>query len=121
LTGIWLKQHAHPADTLVVRGFEPQIYAGSGLHYTGRFFWTAFLTMSTRLYKRKAWLAEDLAALRNDPPRWAVTLTHSLRGIDSPAWFEKRGYVRRAGIGSFTVLELELPPSAAAKPASTSP
>jgi hypothetical protein len=88
-----------------VRGFEPEIYAISGRHYSGRFFWTTFLTAPTRAYKREQWLAEDLAELRRRPPRYAVTQSFQQSGLDSPLWFEQLGYSRRAEIGVFTVLE----------------
>jgi hypothetical protein len=105
LTGRWLAAHAHKGDTVAVRGFEPEIYATSGLHYTGRFFWTAFLTMPSRSYRRRELLREDYRALMRDMPRFVVALTGAPRGIDSPGWFEHRGYFRRVQIGSFTVLE----------------
>lgn len=103
--GVFLRTHALPGDTLVVRGFEPQIYARSGLHYTARFFWTAFLTMPTRRYRRDEWLAEDAEALRRNPPRWAVTLSHTPFGLDSAASFEHLGYSKRLVLENFTVLE----------------
>lgn len=105
LTGRWLAAHARDGDTLAVRGFEPEIYATSGLHYTGRFFWTAFLTMPSRKYRRAELLREDRRALMRDMPRFVVALTGLSRGIDSPGWFEHRGYFRRVQIGAFTVLE----------------
>ncbi len=105
LTGRWLAAHARKGDTVAVRGFEPEIYATSGLHYTGRFFWTAFLTMPSRSYRRRELLREDYRALMRDMPRFVVALTGAARGIDSPGWFEHRGYFRRVQIGSFTVLE----------------
>jgi hypothetical protein len=105
LTGRWLREHASPGDTLVVRGFEPEIYATSGLHFTGRFFWTSFLTMSTRVYRRDEYLREDYEAILKEPPRFAVTLAGATDGVDSPVWFERSGYVRRVQVGYFVVLE----------------
>ncbi|HVW25194.1 MAG TPA: hypothetical protein VHC69_07460 [Polyangiaceae bacterium] len=105
LTGRWLADHASKDDTLVVRGFEPEIYAKSGLHFTGRFFWTSFLTMPTRSYRRAELLDEDLQAIVKHPPRFAVALSAASDGLDSAAWFERLGYVRRVETGTFTVLE----------------
>jgi hypothetical protein len=112
LAGTWLREHAGDGDTLLVRGFEPEIYARSGLHYTGRFFWTSFLTMSTRIYKRGEWLAEDAAAFEENPPRWGVALTYATAGLDSPRWFAARGYERRAAFGVVTILERKSPVAA---------
>ena len=105
LTGRWLARHAAKGDTLVVRGFEPEIYATSGLHYTGRFFWTAFLTLPTRSYRRGELLREDRRTLMRDSPRFVVALTGARGGIDSPGWFQRRGYFPRVQVGSFTILE----------------
>lgn len=103
--GLWLRKHASPNDTIVVRGFEPQIYAISGRHYTGRFFWTTFLTAPKREYRREQLLAEDVAALRRHPPRYAITLDMAESGIDSPKWLESHGYAKRVTFGVFAILE----------------
>lgn len=105
LTGLWIRRHSRPEDTLVVRGFEPEIYAISGRHFTGRFFWTTFLASPTRKYKREQWLAEDRRALERHPPRYAVMFAAVETGIDSASWFEELGYERRIEIGAFVVLE----------------
>jgi hypothetical protein len=105
LVGDWLREHSSPDDTVVVRGFEPEIYAISGRHFTGRFFWTTFLTEPRRVYRREALLAEDRAAIEAHPPRYAVALNLVHEGVDSDEWFEERGYVRRVDIGGFSVLE----------------
>lgn len=104
--GRYLREYARPGDTLVVRGFEPQVYAWSGLHYSGRFFWTAFLTMPTRVYRRDEWLREDREALLAAQPRWVVTLTPAARGLDSSAAFAHFGYVKRLVLKHLTVMEL---------------
>jgi hypothetical protein len=103
--GKWLRENSKPEDTIVVRGFESEVYAISGRHYTGRFFWTTFLTAPRRKYRREEWLAEDRAALEAHPPRFAVTLNIVSDGIDSPQWFERLGYTKRVDFGAFTILE----------------
>lgn len=105
IVGRWLRDHARPGDTLVVRGFEPEIYAWSGLHYTGRFYWTPFLTLSTRVYRREQYLREDRAAILADPPRWAVTQDGPVATLDSTAWMRQFRYRRRGTVGGFSILE----------------
>jgi hypothetical protein len=105
LTGLWLREHAPAGDTLIVRGFEPEIYQTSGLHYTGRFCWSSFLTEPWRAYHLDQWLAEDLDALRAHPPHYAVALDRGVGGVEAPEFFERLGYVRRARFGVYVVLE----------------
>jgi 4-amino-4-deoxy-L-arabinose transferase-like glycosyltransferase len=105
LAGLWLRAHAPPDDTVVVRGFEPEIYEISGLHYTGRFCWSSFLTESWRAYRLAEWRDEDLAALRARPPHYAVALDRGLGDAESPAFFQRLGYVERARFGVYVVLE----------------
>lgn len=105
IVGRWLGDHARPGDTLIVRGFEPEIYAWSGLHYTGRFYWTPFLTLSTRAYRRTEYVAEDRAAIVAHPPRWAVSQNGRVATLDSTAWMQKFGYRRRRTVGGFAILE----------------
>jgi hypothetical protein len=105
LVASWLRERTCSKDTVVVRGFEPEIYALSGLHFTGRFFWTTFLTNSRRRYHRDELLAEDRAEMVRHPPRYAVALGSTDTAIDSAGWFEELGYVRRVDIGRFVVLE----------------
>jgi hypothetical protein len=101
----WLRAHASPGDRLVVRGFEPQIYALTGMSYGGRFFWTTFLTMPTRAYRRAEWLERDRADVLRLRPRWAVTRLAAKTGPDSTAYFEELGYVPRVDLPPFEVLE----------------
>ncbi|HEY2365427.1 MAG TPA: hypothetical protein VGH87_03535 [Polyangiaceae bacterium] len=105
LTGLWLRTHASPSDTVIVRGFEPEIYVTSGLHYTGRFVWSSFLTESWRAYHQAEWVKEDRDALVAKPPRWAVALTHDHEGLTSAPFFEGLGYTMRVEIGDFQIME----------------
>lgn len=106
LIGEWLHANVRGGDTVAVRGFEPEIYAYCGCWYTGRFFWTSWLTQPSRAYRRQDYLAEDLAELERHPPRFVVALTRIREGVDSIEWFEKLGYRRRrAVLPYFTILE----------------
>jgi len=104
-TGLWLRANTKPTDTLLVRGFEPQIYAVSDRHYTGRWFWSTFLTFQTRAYRRPEYLAEDATWLDQHPPDYVVALDFvPPEGIDSVGYFEKRGYTVRYHAGYYVVL-----------------
>jgi hypothetical protein len=108
LVGRWLALHARPGDTLAVRFFEPQIYAISGLHHTGRFFWTMFLTDPRRAYSRDVWRSEDESVFREKPPDYVVASRHSYDHIDNCRWFrEWLGYRQVHRAGRFCVLELK--------------
>ncbi len=101
----WLTAHASPGDRVAVRGFEPQIYALTGMSYGGRFFWTTFLTMPTRAYRRDEWLARDREDLVRIRPRFVVSVKSAASGADSASYFSELGYAPRADIGAFEVLE----------------
>lgn len=103
--GLWLREHAAPNDFVAVRAFEPQIYGVSGHRYSGRFFWTLFLTSQSRAYKREQWLDEDRGVLLTQPPRFVVALTAARDGIDSPQYFRELGYHECLVVNGFTVLE----------------
>lgn len=68
----WLRDHSNPGDRVLVRGFEPEIYAISGLSYGGRFFWDDYLVNPRRAYRRDEWLVQDRADLERVRPRWIV-------------------------------------------------
>ena len=110
LVGRWLREHASPSDTLIVRGFETQIYELSGLHYTGRFCWSSFLDEPGREYwRREQWQAEDLAELRRHPATFAVAFDRP-SGITSAHFLDDLGYVVRERIGVFVILGRATPP-----------
>lgn len=103
--GAWLREQSKPEDTLAVRGFEPEIYAISGMRYTGRFYWTTFLTAQGRQYRREELLKEDRDELERHPPRYVVALLNVSPGIDTPDYFEARGYTVKFRTPSLVVLE----------------
>jgi hypothetical protein len=102
--GNWIREHSLPTDTIAVRGFQPEVYEVARRRYAGRFFWTNFIVDEQRSMKRDAWRAEDLAALAASPPLFVVTVSGS-GDIDSPAFFEKRGYQKRLEDGFLGVYE----------------
>jgi hypothetical protein len=104
--GLWLREHASPDDRLLVRGVAAEIYAVSRLHAPAdRFFWTTWLTLPSRAYRRDDWLREDRAAISRAPPRWVVANAHVTEGPESSEWFRPYGYTERTRIGGFIVLE----------------
>jgi hypothetical protein len=104
------RRASSPDETLLVRGYEPQIYAVARRRYTGRFFWSTFLTDPTRVYHRDAWLAEDRAELDAHPPSWVVAYSDVAAGVDSEGDFAARGYQVRMRAGHFVVMRR--PPAA---------
>lgn len=112
---LWVRDHSNPEDNVVVRGFEPHLYAVMQRRYSGRHFWTMFLTSPRRGDESElaAWNAEDSANLANYPPRYAVTLNNAFLAQDSVQWFLERGYQIRQVIHQYTIMEH---PSPRAKP-----
>ena len=103
--GTWLRDHTKPDELVTVRGFQPEIYAVAKRRHGGRFFWTTFITNPARAYKRKEWLREDLDALKANPPKYVVALTHIKEGPDSVSYFERLGYRTVEVMWEFTIME----------------
>lgn len=103
--GTWLRDHTSPDDFVAVRGFQPEIYAVAQRRHSGRFFWTTFLVNPARAYRRSEWLAEDLADLKANPPKYVVALTHIPEGPDSVAYFRALGYRPVEVMWEFTIME----------------
>jgi hypothetical protein len=115
--GLWLRDHASPDDTVLVRGVAAEIYAVSRMHApSDRFFWTPWLTLPSRAYRRDEWLREDREAIERDPPRFVVAVAAVASGPDSIAWFAPLGYVERTRIHGFVVLERETRGAAVSAP-----
>jgi hypothetical protein len=98
----YLRAHTTPDDFVTVRGFSPQVYALAERRHHGRFFWTSFLTQTSRAYRRPEWLKEDLNALAEKPPKFVVVLRDEREGPDSAAYFPD--YEPRATFGEHLVL-----------------
>jgi hypothetical protein len=103
--GAWVRAHAAPGDRLLVRFYEPEIYYFAGHRYGGRFFWSTVVASPQLAYRRDEWLAQDRADVERLAPPWVVT-RESPTGADceTPEWFERMGWRRRAAIGPFVVL-----------------
>jgi hypothetical protein len=101
----WIRSRATPGDELCVRGFDPEIYALSGLRCASRFFWTWWLSEPHRAYHREQWIAEDRDALERSHPRFVVVSTEAKATIEQESYFTAMGYVRSAKFGELVVLE----------------
>ncbi len=103
--GDQIGDRANPGDGLHVRGFEPAIYAVSGLASPSRFASEMPLGASQLSYNREAWAAEHDAILWVTRPRFFVTFlwapadmalveAHGYRRMGEHApfvWFERTG------------------------------
>lgn len=103
--GAWLRVNTEADDTLLVRGYEPEIYAFAQRRSTARFFWTGALVDPNRAYRRAEWLAEDRAYVLVRASRWVVAYDAPYPELDSASWFESLGYEKREAFGPFTILE----------------
>jgi hypothetical protein len=101
--GTYLKERTSPADYVLVRGESAEIYVVSGRRSPGRFFWSVFLSSTTRIYRRDAWLAEDRDAILRGRPRYVVCPADP-EGPNSVAYFEALGYRPETRFGPYTVL-----------------
>jgi 4-amino-4-deoxy-L-arabinose transferase-like glycosyltransferase len=102
--GIWLYDHTTPEETVAVRGFDPEMYITAHRRYGCRFFWTLFLTMPSRAYRRPEFLAEDRACVETTLPAYVVATTSAHDGPDSPEWFAAWGYHAVFARADFTVM-----------------
>jgi len=104
-----------PDERVLVRSYEPEIYVLSSRRYGGRFFWSDWLTSPRRAYRRDEWLAEDARDFERVAPTWVVALPPVLdpwewdwfrtrADIESAAFYESRGFERRAVFGPYVIL-----------------
>jgi hypothetical protein len=103
--GEWVRVNTPPDASLLVRGYEPQVYERARRRWTGRFFWSSWLVSPSRAYRREDFLGEDHADLERRPPD-VVVAAHDLPAdsIESAGWFLARGYIERARFGHFSAL-----------------
>jgi hypothetical protein len=115
--GNWIREHSTPNDRLLVRGFEPSIYAMARRSYGGRFATTHHLTSDRVVYKRAEWLAQDLADIVRIKPRFVVAMKPrpdmpgwpDPKKIDSVPFFEALGYHSVHEQYNFVVMERSVP------------
>ncbi len=103
--GDYLREHTTSDEPVLVRGFQPEIYAVAKRHYQGRFFWSLFLTSPNRAYRREAYLAEDREAFEKARPRYVVTRRESTEvNLDHPDYYVPLGYRIEVEHGRFVVM-----------------
>ncbi len=105
--GDYLREHTTEDEPVLVRGFQPEVYAVAHRRYPGRFFWTQFLTNPNRAYRREAYLAEDLEAFRKARPRYVVARHDGPEvNVDHPDYYLPLGYRIEVERGDFVILRL---------------
>lgn len=121
--GLWLRDHTKPDETVLVRGFQPEVYVSARRSAPGRFFWSLFLTNPSRAYRREEYLAEDREAFESKKPRYVVARRDKDEiDLDHPKYYEARGYRVVAERGFFVIMERgELSESQEQKPTSPAP
>jgi hypothetical protein len=114
-TARWLSANTAPDERVLVRGYEPEIYLLSSRRYGGRFFWSDWLTSPRRAYRREEWLAQDAGDFQRLAPTWVVALPpapepwtwdwfRARADLESAAFYEGRGFERRAAFGPYIIL-----------------
>jgi len=104
--GDWIREHTKEDEPVLVRGFQPEVYAIAKRTYPGRFFWTTFLVNKARAYRRQDYLAEDEEAFQKVRPRFIVCRTdHEPNTVDDPAYYVARGYHEVLVHGHFVIVE----------------
>jgi hypothetical protein len=100
--GTIIKSLILPGDQLMVRGFEPAIYAVSGLRSPSRFFIEIPFIDPWLNYKKPLWLKEHEQAYLMRPPRFIVTFYRDKRDIKA---ILARGYSQVTYEYPFILLE----------------
>ncbi|MDB4977052.1 MAG: hypothetical protein JWN48_5393 [Myxococcaceae bacterium] len=104
--GKWLEEHTKPEDRVASRNFEPAIYAISHRTSDLRFFWTPWIVFQNRSYRREEWRAQDLAQVKEHPPRFVVVFPDVRQGPDSIEYFWPIGtWAERMRYGNLVVFE----------------
>lgn len=100
--GTIIKSLALPGDQLMVRGFEPAVYAVSGLRSPSRFFIEIPFIDPWLNYNKPLWLKEHKQAYLMHPPRFIVTFQRDKRDINA---LLARGYSQVTHEYPFMLLE----------------
>jgi hypothetical protein len=101
--GETIRGRARPGDQVIVRGFEPTIYAVSGLRCPSRFFSDFPLTDPlVKNYNTTTWPAEHERTCWTNPPRFVVTFTRNPQDVKA---IIDRGYYKAAYSGPFVLLQ----------------
>lgn len=100
-----VRRRTRDGEPVLVRGYEPQVYAALGREWPGRLPTTVPLRHEgCSAPVRAQWAAEDEEDLRRLRPPFVIALPVP-EGPDSPAWFEARGYRQVVRIYELVVLE----------------
>jgi hypothetical protein len=103
MIGEMIRQRARPGDRLIVRGFEPAIYAVSGLRSPSRFFIEIpFIDPFLRGYNTTTWPAEHERSCWTNPPRFVVAFARDRKDINK---ILSRGYKKICTVYHFVLLE----------------
>ena len=103
IIGEMIRQRAQPGDRLIVRGFEPAIYAVAGLRSPSRFFIEIpFIDPFLRGYNTTTWPAEHERSCWTNPPRFVVAFARDRRDINR---IISRGYRKICTVYHFVLLE----------------
>lgn len=97
-------EHSQPEDSVLVRGFEPQVYLSSRRRYRGRFFVTPALVWEGCSYRRTEWLREDTSAFTAEPRPKLVVAIVALPGPDAADTFRPLGYAPMLTTAHYVVL-----------------
>ncbi len=104
-----IARRSAPTDSVLVRGFEPQLYVLADRRYQGRHFWSLFVAGS--VFSMPALYGpEDCRAFLDAPPRLVVAFNTDRPPIEDARTYEKIGYRRVDDISVFAVLERIEPP-----------
>jgi hypothetical protein len=102
--GDYIRSRTRPEEEILVRGFNTQIYVVAHRYYSGRFYWSSFLTDPTRMMRPQEWRTEDEEHWKRVKPRFIVT-TQPAGAVVGPQEYRAFGYVDRAQFGIYQVLE----------------
>lgn len=102
--GEYIKAHSRPDEEILVRGFCTQTYFAAHRYYSGRFYWSSFLTDPNRMMRPEEWRREDEEHWKSVKPRFIVTI-HPTAPVNGSEEYIRFGYVEREHYGLYTVLE----------------
>lgn len=103
IIGALIRERARPGDQLIVRGFEPAIYAVSGLRSPSRFFIEVpFIDPFLRGYNTTTWPAEHERSCWTNPPRFVVAFARNSQDVNT---IRARGYKKISTVNEFVLLE----------------
>ena len=103
----WVRVHSEPNDVVLVRGFDPAIYAMANRRYGGRWYCTHHITSPKVFYKRAEWTAQDRADIDRLKPRFVVARVPPDFGpdINDERWFHQLGYRSVERMPPFVLME----------------